>query len=692
MIDDDIYFGAGGMSAERNIVKVISVLKSQPLTKGQLLEKQISEEDLHDAFKQQFVSEWSLFLNEPLYYVEDTQSELLVERTVEKRMAAMHLDDIVMETIKNRKFFNSKFNSMLACLQSFDRSKLKMWNPLTFYEMLSWLYENGRLKETDLAPLLDVVEESKKMPVDEIDLTLADAKKLVGLNLLTLVDKETGLYRYGFCSWLEDTFRKKNIDYMILTNGEFDKLSKVQTRFLKELDIIDEKGLTKHGEVVMSYLCQCGFDPKNRDEELEKIITKLEKQADEATPSKAAKYLLRVARIQNKMKNPAYEEKLISAAKKFSEGIADSTTFEKAAVDAVDDFVTLYCRVTGKPVPKTDAILQSLAHQFSTQGAHGLSGMLYYRSAKGQDTFQLLTNKLNTLKHDDHKVTVVIAWSDQLLDQISKYQNAAEELAKQGKLYAASKAAYNSKFLTDRTYKILEEAFKKAKEQKSDEAVSLERIISAVVTREELEALGNKADPSPAQLDKSHAEEKAGVEYERAVLTKEQQMYMKELKAGGVYKINEILDIRELKARIDKSELSKLGYSKVKFFETEEYPAKRYPELDKIKGTVHRYALQLGLTDYTRDNAFPEFNELDAKLNDYFKNLNLGPQETENIGKIIELREEIDDCTSELAWLGNRYRYERDKIDKTHAGAKEILRTMNYLNGILTEPLTHFIT
>ncbi|MEM5814373.1 MAG: hypothetical protein QXD77_00990 [Candidatus Aenigmatarchaeota archaeon] len=259
--------------------------------------------DLVDsALREKAIFVWSAFLDEPLYYSEEGTSETAVEQRVEDWIERRQYTDVMMEAISNSNIFRTKANNMLEFLQSFDKGKLKFWDPITFYEMLSWLYENGKLKGTCVGHLLDIVEEAKSSPVDELDIELAEAKKLVTLNLLTCIDKEAGLYGYGYCAFLGSYFKKNGIDYMTILGEDFKSLNKNQKELLKELDIYDGKKLTARGKIIKNDLCKCGIDPEKRDEE----ILKLAKEWRKAAKDTDENYNTAVAIVQKMPKHKRY--------------------------------------------------------------------------------------------------------------------------------------------------------------------------------------------------------------------------------------------------------------------------------------------------------------------------------------------------------------------------------------------------
>ncbi|MEM5814431.1 MAG: hypothetical protein QXD77_01295 [Candidatus Aenigmatarchaeota archaeon] len=384
----DDYDGLAGIKADESALKVIRLVKSRPLTKESILAAGVSEKELDDAVKSCYVDMWSAFLDKPVYYVHGEASEWKTEQFVEAWMDSKQFTEIMFNAINNMDIFAASPQNMLEFLQSFEKGRLRFWTPITFYETLSSLYENGRLKETALAPLLGVIEEAKRMPVDELDVDLADAKKLVKLNLLTVIDKEAGLYKYGYCSFLESYFLENGVDYVVLLNEELEKLGPKQLKFLKQLDIVEGGKLTSKGKMVTEYLCQCGFDPTDRTNELKRLVKEWkERSAKERDALMSARYLLKSARLEKKLKMPEADETIKEATKAFSERLAD-TPYVVELLDDAKSYAQLYAKATGggetggrkaKQKAKMQAAIRLInaEKEFTKQGAHALSGAMH---------------------------------------------------------------------------------------------------------------------------------------------------------------------------------------------------------------------------------------------------------------------------------------------------------------------------
>ena len=509
-IDADIMTGPGGMVVERRLINVVNFLKNKARTKEDLLKEgadaDITEKDLEKAINQGVVCEWPIFLDDPLYYVEGRASEAQVEGAIVNWMELSNLDKIFMEAMKSRKIFLTRASDMLEFLQIYDkgidqkrngkiieRGKIKLWTPITFYEMLATHYERGSYGELeDIATLLNIVEEAKVSPIDELDVEIADAKKLVDLNLLTLVDKKTGLYRYGYCAFLDSYFREHEIDPVDILNKDLSKLSEDHIKILKQSDLLDENSkLSKKGEIVIEYLCQCGIDPRNRMEELKKI-TKIWKDKSGKiinNPMESARYMLKAARLEKKLKVKNYKDTTLKAVQIFSDRIPDNM---KSSFHLSDTrkFAIMYGRSEGllgeKPFRQSGR--RSCGYQESLSAEIDYLEDMINTFEKNET--QAFTGSLCCLIADKMKLSD----KHDLIDIRKMYKKGAVNMGRADNLFAATEMIkLGDGYLQGEEYNILKRAHEMYKEHSGKKGKIVRGIFEDTYGLDELVDIRNQA-------------------------------------------------------------------------------------------------------------------------------------------------------------------------------------------------------
>jgi len=293
---------------EPEILKpVLSILAAEPLTRNEVLNRGISEEQLSDAIDAGYVVEWDTCIDRPVMYVSGKPSEWKTEKYVHDWVNQHNYEEVVLEVIKNRKRFGGKFKNMLEFLQSFDDGKIKYWDPISFYTTLTNIYNRGELnKFEDLRGILPLVDEARIAPIDQIDIDMVGGKELIELSLLSPVNKELGIYKHGYCNFVENEFSKRNISLNVLTGEKVDinDLGKNQKEFLvKEMNIVDNNGnVTPTGKVIVNALCQCSVDLKDTEKASEILADKWLKAAVGQTDLQMkTRYFLKTAKISKKL-------------------------------------------------------------------------------------------------------------------------------------------------------------------------------------------------------------------------------------------------------------------------------------------------------------------------------------------------------------------------------------------------------
>ncbi|MEM5804780.1 MAG: hypothetical protein QXU82_02955, partial [Candidatus Aenigmatarchaeota archaeon] len=132
----NIYVGIAGLPADDEIVAAIKVVEGEAMTREQAIKAAKSagvyEEQIDAAIREGYIEVAEAFLDEPLLYVPEHDSEEQVKKAISEWIAVKNCETVMEEAIRNRRLFDTKGQNMLDFLQTYDDYRLKFWTPLTF--------------------------------------------------------------------------------------------------------------------------------------------------------------------------------------------------------------------------------------------------------------------------------------------------------------------------------------------------------------------------------------------------------------------------------------------------------------------------------------------------------------------------------------------------------------------------------